>query len=152
MACFAETDDVELAVVTVLVDREGSRREPDRDFGDALEYFGDSLGGLDDLTEGDVPRGEAVDHGFGFGGDRARGYWDDPSIGDRSVALGMDDGRGDSYLSEFGVAFVQKNNAVLAVSIDYSGSARPPDVEELYETVAAAAGAVVDQIPRVAER
>jgi hypothetical protein len=145
LACVAGNDDVNLTVATLLIDRERSSWDMERYFEEALEE-------LDDLTDGNVPRGEVVDHDFGYGGDDARGYWDTPSIGDQSVAVGVDDGRDRSYQSEFGAAVVQKNNAIIVVNVDYSGSSRPPDVDELYGTVVAAAGAVVKQIPRVAER
>ncbi|GAA1466598.1 hypothetical protein NE857_07720 [Nocardiopsis exhalans] len=145
LACSAGNDDVDLTVAALLVDRERSSWDMERYFEEAVEE-------LDDLTDGTVPRGEVVDHGFGYMGDGARGYWDTPSIGDRSIAVGVDDGRGDRYLSEFGVAYVEKNNAIIVVNVDYSGSSRPPDVKELYDTVTSVAGAVVKQIPRVAER
>ncbi|GAA1097062.1 hypothetical protein [Nocardiopsis metallicus] len=145
LACAAGNDDVDLTLAALLIDRERSSWDVDRYFEEALEEF-------EDLTDGIVPRGEVVDRDFGYGGDDARGYWDTPSIGDRSMAVGVDDGRGRSYQSEFGVAIVQKNNAVIVVNVDYSGSSRTPDVEELYDTVTSVAGSVVKQIPRVAER
>lgn len=50
------------------------------------------------------------------------------------------------------MAIVAKNNALVGLTVDYSGSARPPDVDELYEITRAATGSVIRQIPRAAER
>lgn len=145
LGCTASNDDADLAVFVVLFDRERSDRDMDRYFELATEDVNDEL-------NESVPRGEVIDRDFGYGDDQARGFWDEPSIGDRSLALGVDDGRGDRYLSEFGVAIVQQNNAILGLTVDYSGSSRPPDVEELYGTAVAAAGTIAKQIPRAAER
>lgn len=145
LGCTASNDDADLSVFVILFDRERSDRDMDRYFELALEDANDEL-------NESVPRGEVIDHDFGYGGDQARGYWDEPSIGDRSLAIGVDDGKSGRYLSEFGIALVQQNNAILGLTVDYSGSSRPPDVEELYGTAVAAAGSITKQIPRAAER
>ncbi|WP_239646077.1 hypothetical protein [Nocardiopsis valliformis] len=145
LACYAENDDVELAVFVILVDRERSDRDMDHYFEIAIE---DEAGLLDQ----DLPRGEIIDRGFALGNEQARGYWDEPSIGDRSLVFGADDGEDGRYMSEFGMAVATKNNALVGLTVDYSGSSRPPDVDELYKIAEAATGSVVKQIPRVAER
>lgn len=93
LGCYAENDDVELAVSVVLFDRERSDRDMDH-------YFETSIEDTDGLFDKDLPRGEIIDAGFGPGNEKARGYWDEPSIGDRSLAFGVDDGRGDRYMPE----------------------------------------------------
>ncbi|MGW5879349.1 hypothetical protein ACWFMI_22650 [Nocardiopsis terrae] len=145
--CSGSANGVELGVHVQLYDREESDRESDMDRAFDVEGGGDNL-----MQDEEIPPGKVTEHSFGTNTRTVQILWNEPSIGDRSLVLGSVDPGNDTYMSQFGMGVARQENAVLALTVDYSDTSSSPEVEEIYDRTEAALGAVAKQLPRVAER
>ncbi|WP_017585651.1 hypothetical protein [Nocardiopsis ganjiahuensis] len=146
LRCSASHEGARLSVAVLLSDGEDEERL-ERYFQKYGEPTGEHYDGAPagELTEHDLGNGYSVDV-----------LWDDPSLGERSVVGVTVDGSGDGgyFVMEGGQGAVWAGNAVVMVGLDNSMAPESSglDAESLYARVESLTAAVVDQVPRVAER
>ena len=146
LRCSASHEGARLSVFVLLSDGEDEER-----LDGYYQMHGEPTGEHYDAA----PAGELTEYDLGEG-HSADVLWDEPSIGDRSVVGAMVDGSGDGgyCVMGSGQGAAWTRNAVIMVGLDNSMAPDPSglDAEGLYDRVESLTAAVVDQVPRVAER
>ncbi|GHC78154.1 hypothetical protein GCM10007079_15850 [Nocardiopsis terrae] len=146
LRCSASHEGAKFAVTVLLSDREDEKR---------LDLRFQQYGTPDaELFDG-VPAGELAEHDFGEG-TTVDVLWDEPPLGERSVVsvIVQDPGEGGYFVMESGQGAVWAGNAVVLVGLDNSMAPEPSglDARSLHDRVGSLTEAVVEQVPRVAEK